>query len=190
MQRWEESERGGTLTAGLCRRHVSMKRRSTPAKYRCRSSAAMPLATKALAVQLVMQTSTLYARQIRHEVHQQIGEVWASSTYARVRREAGMTRKRTTTEKREACPIAQHTYAQSIHDLGYLPEHFVFIDEVRRRGGGGGVGLPSHSWLGAVRRRTRRQRTGTFSTATPTPAARRGSSSRGPSTSRSVPSPR
>ena len=131
MQRWEESERGGTLTAGLCRRHVSMKRRSTPAKYRCRSSAAMPLATKALAVQLVMQTSTLYARQIRHEVHQQIGEVWASSTYARVRREAGMTRKRTTTEKREACPIAQHTYAQSIHDLGYLPEHFVFIDEVR-----------------------------------------------------------
>jgi hypothetical protein len=111
-----------------CERHRNMKAAPSVKKHRKRSSRAMPTETKNLIVKLVLATCHLTAPQLRDEIHHELGESWAPSTIAEARRNAGLTRKRTTKKKREACPIQQHNHAVALNQLGYRAEHFIFID--------------------------------------------------------------
>ena len=123
MERYEES---GGATA-MIKRHVNRKlRQIAPAKRR-KSRRAMPLSTKNAVVEWALAVCTLTAGQIRDELYSDHYGLWASSTISQVRLDAGLTRKRTTPGKREACPVQQHMHAEQLVNLGYLPEHFIFI---------------------------------------------------------------
>ena len=111
-----------------CERHRTMKVAPTVRKHRKRSSRAMPTETRNLIVQLVLETCYITAPQLRDEIHHLTGETWAPSTIAEARRNAGLTRKRTTARKKDACPVQQHNHAEALIQQGYQPEHFVFID--------------------------------------------------------------
>jgi hypothetical protein len=102
-----------------CEYHRNMKSTPIVKKHRKKSKSAMPTETKNLIVNLVLATCTLTAPQLREEIQWQLGETWSSTAIAKARRDAGFTRKRTTANKREACPIQQHNHAEALIALGY-----------------------------------------------------------------------
>jgi transposase len=128
MQRYEEN---GGATA-MSKRHVNRKIKAIAPEKRRKSRHAMPLSTKTAIIQWALSVCTMTGSQIRDEIHSDEHGLWGYSTITRIRREAGMTRKRTTPAKREACPVQQHMHADQLINLGYLPEHFIFIDETHK----------------------------------------------------------
>ena len=161
-------ERQDSTGDARCERHRYMKAPATVKKHRRRSKHAMPMETKNLIVQLVLATCTITAPQLRNEIHHALGETWSSSAISKARRAAGLTRKRTTPKKREACRIQQHNHAEALINLGYHAEHFIFIDGKPRHTPychtRVELALTACSW----QRHTRQRATGTHSMATPT----------------------
>lgn len=80
-------------------------------------------------VDLVLNTCTLTAPQLRAEIGARTGAWWSPSAIAKARRSAGFKRKRTQTTKREACPLKQYLHAEQLINFGYCAEHFIFIGE-------------------------------------------------------------
>ena len=127
----ERHEENGGATA-MSKRHVNQKIKAIAPGKRRKSYRAMPLSTKTAVVEWALSICTLTGNQIRDEIHSDGHGQWGYSTITRTRREAGMTRKRTTPAKREACAVQQHMHADQLINLGYLPEHFIFIDETHK----------------------------------------------------------
>ena len=122
----------GEVTA-VCNRHLKQKIRGLKPATRRKPRTAMVLETTCAVVQMVLQHCTLTAPQIRSDLYDNGHGLWSAGHVSRVRRDAGLTRKRTTVAKKEACPIAQHQHAESLIQLGYLPEHFIFIGTLQPR---------------------------------------------------------
>ena len=187
----ERHTSSGGITA-MCRRQLKRKVRAIAPQKKRKSRRAVPLNTKVAIVEMVLRSCVLTAPEIRSELYDDGHGLWSSETVNKVRRDAGFTRKRTTPAKREACPVAQHQHAESLIQLGYLPEHFIFIGATDRPIAApcphpivAAAGLTADARGCMQTKHTRHQKTGTRSTGTPPPAARPASKWRARSTCRS-----
>jgi hypothetical protein len=67
-------------------------------------------------------------RELRAQVFFKLNLLYGISALWQVRRVLGFRRKRAQPEKPEACPVQQYLYKCEIDEMGYQPQHFIFID--------------------------------------------------------------